>query len=218
MPPRHDPTEKAGRSPDLEGHPRAPSSQTAHILLRSEHMVRAPRDGAGPGRSGPGFLLALSLACGPACGPGQPPPSADFEVELGGGSWRFEPLRDGQDVELVRGAQGGWHVWVSVRARGLPEPGIARLLIESEVQDLDGVPPSITEARVRFDPVPNDPERRELVGWVHVQVAPACVVDHPIRLRVVVDAEEDGGTAIDERVVVPRSDPRTRPPGTCVYE
>ncbi len=160
----------------------------------------------------------ILASLGGGCVPEEPPPSSDFEVELGSGSWRFEALQDGQDVELVRGAQGGWHVWVSVRARGMPEPGIAQLLIESEVEDLEGVPPSVTEARVRFDPVRGEPGLRELVGWVHVQLAPACVVDHPIRVRVAVTDEAGGATAIDERVVVPRSDPQTRPPGPCVYE
>ena len=162
-------------------------------------------------------LLALALTAG--CKEEPPPAPGDLAIELGTGSWRFEPLVDEQDVELVRGAQGGWHVWVSVRAEGLRgDPPIATLYIESEVLDLDGVPPSVTEARVAFTPRQDEPGVAEVVGWIHVQNAPACVVDRRIRLRVAVTDEESGRTALDERIVVPRSTPETRPPVPCIYE
>lgn len=36
-------------------------------------------------------------------------------VDVGGGMLDYEELADGQDVDLVYGAQGGFHVWTSVR-------------------------------------------------------------------------------------------------------
>ena len=59
-----------------------------------------------------GFVVLVGSLILAACGAG--PESGEFEV--GTGTWRFESVVDGQPVDLVRGAQGGWHVWVSVRA------------------------------------------------------------------------------------------------------
>jgi hypothetical protein len=40
-------------------------------------------------------------------------------VALGTGWASFEPLADGQDLELVYGPQGGWHIDLSLRTTGL---------------------------------------------------------------------------------------------------
>ena len=37
-------------------------------------------------------------------------------VHLGTGGDGFHPLTAGQDLEMVHGPQGGWHVWIAVRA------------------------------------------------------------------------------------------------------
>ena len=36
-------------------------------------------------------------------------------LELGTGVTEFEPLDDGDDIELVAGAQGGWHLDAALR-------------------------------------------------------------------------------------------------------
>lgn len=36
-------------------------------------------------------------------------------VDVGGGMLEFEELSDGQEVDLVYGPQGGFHIWTSVR-------------------------------------------------------------------------------------------------------
>lgn len=41
------------------------------------------------------------------------------QAEIGTGDTAFEPLVDGQTVDLHMGCQGGYHVWGSVRARNL---------------------------------------------------------------------------------------------------
>jgi hypothetical protein len=56
------------------------------------------------------FLTALVLACG--CG-GSPPPVGEAMLTLGQLDGSFLPYVDGQDVTLVAGAQGGFHVWMS---------------------------------------------------------------------------------------------------------
>ena len=41
------------------------------------------------------------------------------EVELGTGEIAFEPISEGQDLELIRGPQGGYHFLVSIRTKNL---------------------------------------------------------------------------------------------------
>ena len=59
------------------------------------------------------FAVSLS-GCGggvPASYPGPP------EVALGTGFDRFVPVADGDAVPIIKGIQGGYHIWGSVRAR-----------------------------------------------------------------------------------------------------
>ena len=68
------------------------------------------------------FLVLIS-----ACGgrpPDPPPPPGQASLTLGAlaADGGFSPLVDGQEVELVPGAQGGIHVWMKLRLRGSP-PG-----------------------------------------------------------------------------------------------
>lgn len=64
--------------------------------------------GAGDGGTGPGG--------------GDPPPGRfcpGVQAELGTGVREFQPVRDGDTVWLYRGPQGGYMIYLSVRARGL---------------------------------------------------------------------------------------------------
>ncbi|MCC6874750.1 MAG: hypothetical protein IT378_10635, partial [Sandaracinaceae bacterium] len=62
-------------------------------------------------------VASLTILIGAGCAaPEEPVPAS---LELGTGTWRFEELDDGASVPLVHGAQGGWHFWVAVRARGV---------------------------------------------------------------------------------------------------
>jgi hypothetical protein len=63
-------------------------------------------------------LLAACLLA--ACG--SDAPDGPAEATVGTGSDAFVPLADGDDVMIVQGPQGGFHVFASVRVRGL-EPG-----------------------------------------------------------------------------------------------
>lgn len=55
-------------------------------------------------------------------------------VEIGTGASRFEPLEDGQSMPLVAGAQGGFHLWISARARGI-DPSDVHLTVVSSYGD-----------------------------------------------------------------------------------
>jgi hypothetical protein len=48
-----------------------------------------------------------------------------FGVELGTGQSTFEPLADGDPLELTYGEQGGWHLWTSAKLQGLTGPELA---------------------------------------------------------------------------------------------
>ena len=72
------------------------------------------------------------------------------EVAIGtGGIERYVPIDDGDTVLMARGCQGGQHVWVGVRARGLDtEPALVSLS-GVRVRDSEMVSIPIT-VRLRF--------------------------------------------------------------------
>jgi len=78
-------------------------------------------------RSFPPLALALLTLTGCPDGGGNGPPPDACELaametpsaNLGMGSTLFSELNDGDDVEIHQGAQGGFHVWGTVRVTGL---------------------------------------------------------------------------------------------------
>ena len=71
------------------------------------------------------LLLTLGLelglcACGPAVPPVPPPTAGTLTLGMSDASDAFLPFIDGQDVTLVSGAQGGFHVWLRYRYDGTP--------------------------------------------------------------------------------------------------
>jgi len=71
------------------------------------------------------FIFLCVLACS-ACAPLPPvppvPPPAAGAMTLGMSDvdGTFAPFTEGQDVTLVSGAQGGFHVWLAYRYDGVP--------------------------------------------------------------------------------------------------
>ncbi len=53
-------------------------------------------------------------------------------IELGAGLSDWQPLADGDPVELIAGLQGGWHIDVGVRGEGIEPDG---LLLHYEARD-----------------------------------------------------------------------------------
>jgi hypothetical protein len=138
-------------------------------------------------------LTLLSLtACGDAATEDVP------SLELGTGSYRFEPLEDGQPVELVRGAQGGWHIWLSMRLRGVD---LARPTIRLTMQPADESPaPQEVEVSLLFDP-PDDNGYRELIGYTGIVQDPACLVGELVRVEAALTMD-DGEVLRSEREVM----------------
>jgi hypothetical protein len=123
-------------------------------------------------------------------------------LELGTGEWRYEPLSDGDDVDLVRGAQGGVHVWLSMRAMGFdPE----RVTMEIVTEKLDGsLEPETSIVDVRLDPAAEEGVlMHELLGWPAVLAAPGCVVDSELLVTVTL-TDANGTAATAQHVIVPR--------------
>jgi hypothetical protein len=65
--------------------------------------------------------LILGILALAGC-PGDDPPPGDVEVAVGTGTTAFEPLAEGDPLEVVAGIQGGHHFHVHARMRGL-DPG-----------------------------------------------------------------------------------------------
>jgi len=149
-------------------------------------------------RSAAALVLALASTAAAGCGaetgrPGE----GETHLELGSGSWRFEPLEDGQAVDLVRGAQGGWHIWISVRAEGFAESQ-AVLELETQVAD-ESRPPQHTEVEVRLER-PDAEGRRAFIGWPAILAEPGCLMGE--MLRVTATLRDDAGTRVEaERYV-----------------
>ncbi|WP_437665326.1 hypothetical protein [Sorangium sp. So ce1182] len=146
--------------------------------------------------SAAGLVVLLGLA--PGCAGGDEAPGQGI-VELGTGEWRFEPLADGQEVELAHGAQGGWHLWTSVRTLGLEPEGVELEVTTTVLGD----PSSETTSRGRIELAELEDGRCEFIGWPAVLREPACAIGHTLRVRgVVLDAR--GTVATGERQVRPR--------------
>jgi hypothetical protein len=99
-----------------------------------------------------GMLLAAALGCG---GPND---SADAsndtapELELGQGEQSFAPLAPDDALSYVAGSQGGQHVFVSFRVRGM-DPTRVHVKVTTSIEGQ----PTLTltrEGRVNFNPEP----------------------------------------------------------------
>lgn len=139
--------------------------------------------------------LAAALVAG--CAREEPPPR-EIAIELGTGEWRFEPLVDGQEVRMIHGAQGGWHVWTSVRAADL-DPDRVRL--ELYMRPADEPESDWDTSKINVNMVP-DGDAFAYLGYPFVVVSPACAADRPLEIRAVL-RDRRGTTGSDSRVIVP---------------
>lgn len=149
------------------------------------------------------FFFLLLLVC---FGCSASVSSGDFE--LGTGTWRFDSVADGDTLELVRGVQGGWHIWVSARVRN-PEPG-APLDLSVSFANGDEAPLHNISLTPTFDP-PNSSGYSNFLGWAAQLSDPACAVGELVRVRAVYEA---GGQMFEDEYEVIVG-PGTDPPGDC---
>jgi hypothetical protein len=120
-------------------------------------------------------------------------------AEIGTGTSHFEPLEDRQSVPLIAGAQGGWHLWIAVRARGVDPSGV-RVDVVSYPREAER-PRQTTFHTLEL--VPHD-GWFERAGLVQVLSTPECFHDREVVVSIdLIDHAERA--AHDERVVVPHA-------------
>jgi hypothetical protein len=126
-------------------------------------------------------------------------------LELGTGTFRFEPVEDGHGLPMIRGAQGGWHLWVAVRTHGI-DAALGSLTIELQRAD-ESDPPQTTTLGVQLDP-PDDDGRRSYLGWPAILPDPSCSAGELFRVHASFTTSA-GEQYEDERhaVALPGDDP-----------
>ena len=152
------------------------------------------------------ILARVLFAAGGPDGGDSPPvePDPDAEIVLGTGEWQWEDVGSLQELTLSRGVQGGYHVWLSVRARGVDPERIRMVLtllpsvddslrVRSDIRiDLD--PPA--------DPVVGEDGWFEYIGFPAQLSRPWCVVDAPLTATVMLE-DQNGITISDQVEIIP---------------
>jgi hypothetical protein len=144
-----------------------------------------------------------------SCWNSPPPYDAVGEAELGGGDERteaFEPLEPDEEVTLFYGPQGGYHILVKPRVRGLT-PGEQDRIDTRFFAYLgdDRVDPFECPHHPIYsvDPVDGDSLVGSLTTLIIVNERVPDVVGQPVLLRMEA-LDRDGNYARDERRVIPR--------------
>ena len=155
------------------------------------------------------WLWVLSVLGLHACGEGAPPHvDGPATLELGTGSWRFEPLADGQEVELVHGAQGGWHMWISLKVTGTT---IDQSTVQLTMEPADeSRPPQEVSVELPFE-APDEQGACKLIGYTGVVNDPSCWVGALMRVKATVTTG-DGTVLSDEHEVMLRGGAYPPPP------
>lgn len=161
-------------------------------------------------------ILALLPACGAGSDPGGPDaggaPDAggepSGELRLGGAEDSgigFVELADGADAPLIAGAQGGYHVWTGLQARGMK----GELRIEREARRVaDGV--LVLSVPVRELLVPDEAMEewwQEPDAWPNFMCpSPIGIQVHDQEIEFAVEVRTEDGALVgeDHITLVPR--------------
>lgn len=139
--------------------------------------------------------VLVGLLAGCPDDPAQPDGGPAGEVAIGtGGIGRYVPVEDGDTVLLARGCQGGQHLWIGLRTRGVDtEPALVSL---SAIRVSDGAMVSIpVTVRLRF--VQGDWD--EITGVALVIPVADAVLDREIDLFARVAENTTGGQTVETR-------------------
>lgn len=132
------------------------------------------------------------------------PPS----VEVGTGQFDFEPVEVAEELPIIEGPQGGYHVWLGLRVRNL-DPRNLRIdsqLFDAALPEDTASPPepgTVGEPFFFFVRLFDDPEDGvfRTAGLPH-QVERNRVRDRRLRLEVLA-TDRDGRTAEGSMIIVP---------------
>lgn len=160
-------------------------------------------------RAGVALSVLLVMAAS-ACGDAEPAPldTPGFRVVLGTGQQQFEPLDDDVPVPLIKGIQGGWHVWTSFLAYGF-DTDVLRMDLTTRWEGVDesvlGGPGNVAVRPVRDA---SGAAALASVGWPAVVFNPTCAHGHFLRVTLTVN-DSEGRSARDTRrwiMEVPEAD------------
>jgi hypothetical protein len=148
-------------------------------------------------------LLALALACG-ACGAPVETQPAKSTMALGtiAADGSFAALTDGEDVTLVEGAQGGFHVWMKYRLEGVAPSHVAVLRTARRMSDDQLVLRSTGDADVGAGAA-----MWETPAATPMFMCPSpiglSVVDQPIQFEIALTDDAGGAVASGTIALVP---------------
>ena len=135
-------------------------------------------------------ICVLTGCVGPDGGPSPGQCEGEMSIELGGGRDVFEARGDGEELMMVHGPQGGWHVETSVRVTN----GGDLVQITYDVFDEDlGVQVSANRYNQALVPIDGSPctfESLALYGYLDVSeigegeldTPPELMADHTLRI------------------------------------
>jgi hypothetical protein len=187
-----------------DGSHRGDESKVTDSDTAGDPKVR-PRGGLAPACAL--ALLIVAVGCG---GEPAPPPAVTdgVSVVLGTGQNAFQSLDDDAPVPLIRGLQGGWHVWTSFHAYGF-DTEVLRMDLTTR---WEGVEESVLggPGNVRVQPVEDATGAPALasVGWPAIVYNPTCAHGHRLLINLTV-MDTDGHVASDSRrwiMEVPEAD------------
>jgi hypothetical protein len=149
------------------------------------------------------FLAALLLGAAVGCGPGEgddagTPAPGGASVVLGTGREKFEALDSEGSVPLIKGIQGGFHVWTSFLAYGFT-PDVLEMnlttrwdMIDESVLEMHGT--------VAVKPVTDATGNMAyaMLGWPASIFNPACSNGQGVQLDLTI-TDMDGHSASDSR-------------------
>ena len=110
----------------------------------------------------------------------------------------------------MRGAQGGWHIWISLRVTGVELEGGPEVTLRMQPVD-ESRPAQDTTLPLAFDP-PDEKGARKLIGFTGILNDPSCLVGALVRVQATVEIAS-GERLMDERDVLVRGG--TYPPPPC---
>lgn len=147
-------------------------------------------------------LLLASFLASASCG-GETHDEPNLALELGTGEASFQPLMSGQQVQLVAGTQGGYHVWLSLRAQGFQGQ---RLRMQLALQPGPPAPLAASDLDVSFAPLHDSAQAdlgwTEHVGWPAQLLQPWCAIDKPLNIQATV-SDTQGHSASAAMQIVP---------------
>lgn len=144
------------------------------------------------------LLACVALGCGADSGEDVP---TGPRVILGTGREQFQMLEPEAAVPLIKGIQGGFHVWTSFIAYGF-DTDVLRMELATRWDTLED---SVLEMKgnVSVNPMPD--ERGEVglasLGWPATIFNPACANGRRLRLDLTV-LDTEGHTASDRRYCI----------------